>query len=160
MIGNICNNFKSIQRLLLISFFIDYKTKPNTIIESFPCWNSCMWVLHCCITSLFMFSHQWLYLVLEYFIRHAPEFCKVRIKLLGLTFKGKQNMFPNQQPLSSAAITLPCTYIQKKLWCLLLFIYNKYHWFAHWLSKDLWLLHKLPWHSCCPCWFMNSKCEK
>ena len=32
-----------------------HQTKPNTIIESFPCWNSCMWVLHFCITSLFMF---------------------------------------------------------------------------------------------------------
>ena len=38
-----------------------------------------------------------------YFIKCALDFCKVRIKLLGLTFKGKQNIFPNQQPLSSAA---------------------------------------------------------
>ena len=53
-----------IQKLLLILFFIDNKTNPNTIIESFPCWNSCMWDLHCCITSLFMFLHQWLYLIL------------------------------------------------------------------------------------------------
>ena len=54
LISNICNNPIMIQQLLLTSFFIDNTTKPNTIIESFPCWNSCMWVLHCCITSLFM----------------------------------------------------------------------------------------------------------
>ena len=52
-----------IQRLLLTSYFIDNKTKPNTIIELFPCWNSCMWVHHCCIISLFMFVQQWHYLL-------------------------------------------------------------------------------------------------
>ena len=50
-----------------------------------------------------------------YFINHALEFCKVRIKLLGLTFKGKENMFPHHQPLSSPAIALPHTYIQMQL---------------------------------------------
>ena len=99
-----------IQRLLLTLFFIDSKTKPNTTIESLPCWIICVWVLHCCITSLFMFVHQWHYLILEYFIKHALDFCKVRIKLLGSTFKGKQNIFPNQQPLSSPTITLPHSY--------------------------------------------------
>ena len=38
-----------------------------------------------------------------YFIKHALDFCKVGSKLLGLTFKGKQNIFPNQQPSSAAA---------------------------------------------------------
>ena len=42
-----------------------------------------------------------------YFIQHALDFCKVRIKLLELTFKGKQKIFPNQQPLSIPTITLP-----------------------------------------------------
>jgi hypothetical protein len=42
-----------------------------------------------------------------YFIQQALEFCKVRSKLLGLTFKGKQNIFPNEQLLSSPAIALP-----------------------------------------------------
>ena len=42
--------------------------------------------------------------------RSALEFCKVRIKLLGLTFKEKKNIFPNQQPLSSPTITLPHLY--------------------------------------------------
>ena len=78
-----------------------------------------------------------------YFIKHAFDFCKVRIKLLGLTFKGKQNIFPHQQPLSSPAIALPHTYITKQLWCLLPFILNRNHWFACWLSKDLWLLHQV-----------------
>ena len=40
------------------------------------------------------------------FIKRALDFCKVKIKLLEMTFKGKQNMFPNQQPLSSAALYL------------------------------------------------------
>ena len=31
------------------------QSKLNTIIESFLCWNSCIWVLHCYITSLLMF---------------------------------------------------------------------------------------------------------
>ena len=43
-------------------------------------------------------------------MKHTFEFCKVRIKLLGLTFKGKQNIFPNQQPSSSPTITLPHLY--------------------------------------------------
>jgi hypothetical protein len=54
-----------------------------------------------------MSLHQWHYLVLEYFIKHALDFYKVRIKLLGLTFKGKENIFPHQQPSSSPANALP-----------------------------------------------------
>ena len=46
-----------------------------------------------------------------YFIKCALDFCKVRSKLLGLLFKGKQNIFHNQQPLLSPAIALPHTYI-------------------------------------------------
>jgi hypothetical protein len=38
-----------------------------------------------------------------YFIKCALDFCKARIKLLGLTFKGKQDIFPIQQPSSAAA---------------------------------------------------------
>ena len=107
-----------------------------------------------------MFLHQWHNLILYYFINHAFEFCKVRSKLLGLTFKGKQNIFPCHQPLLSEAIALPHTYISKQLWCLLPFILNKYHCFAHWLSKDLWLLCNLSCHSCCPCWVMHFVHEK
>jgi hypothetical protein len=44
------------------------------------------------------------------FIKHALESGKVTIKLLEMTFKGKQNIFPNQQPLSSPTITLPHLY--------------------------------------------------
>ena len=40
--------------------------------------------------------HQWHYLILEYFIKCALEFGKVRIKLLEMTFKGKQSIFPHQ----------------------------------------------------------------
>ena len=42
-----------------------------------------------------------------YFIKCALDFCKVKVKLLGLTFKGKQNIFPNQQQLSLPTETLP-----------------------------------------------------
>ena len=52
-----------------------------TTIESFPCWNSSVWALHYCITSIFMFVQQRHYLILEYFIKHALDFCKVRIRL-------------------------------------------------------------------------------
>ena len=38
-----------------LTYLVNWQqTKPNTIIESFLCWNSCVWVLYCCITSLFM----------------------------------------------------------------------------------------------------------
>ena len=36
---------------------------------------------------------------LEYFSKRALDFCKVRSKLLGLTFKGKQSIFHHHQPL-------------------------------------------------------------
>ena len=49
------------------------------------------------------------------FIKCALDFCKVRIKLLGLTFKGKQNIFPHQQPLSSPTITLPHLYYKETM---------------------------------------------
>ena len=48
-----CDDPIMIQQLSLTSFFTNYK--PNQTIQSFPCWNSYVWVLHCCITSLFMF---------------------------------------------------------------------------------------------------------
>ena len=50
-----------------------------------------------------------------YFIKCALDFCKVRIKLLGLTFKGKQNITPHHQPLLSPAIALPHTCNTKQL---------------------------------------------
>ena len=51
--SNVCDDPMMIQQLSLTSFFTTYK--PNQTIQSFPCWNSYVWVLHCCITSLFMF---------------------------------------------------------------------------------------------------------
>ena len=50
---------------------------------------------------------------LPYFIdiiQHALELCKVRIKLLEMTFKGKQNMFPHQQPLHCLILTFRSNY--------------------------------------------------
>ena len=37
------------------------------------------------------------------YIKPALEFGKVKIKLLEMTFKGKQSIFPHQQPSSSPA---------------------------------------------------------
>jgi hypothetical protein len=34
-----------------------------------------------------------------YFIKRALDFCKVTVKLLEMTFKGKKNLFPHYQPL-------------------------------------------------------------
>ena len=61
----------------------------------------------------YIITHVYASMALPYFIHfisHALDFCKVRIKLLGLTFKEKKNIFPNQQPLSSPTITLPHLY--------------------------------------------------
>ena len=99
-----------IQRLLLTLFFIDNKTKPNTIIESFLCWNSYMWVLHYCIASLFMVFTSMTLPYSMYFIKHALEFGKVKIKLLEMTFKGEQSIFPHQQPLHCLILTFRSNY--------------------------------------------------
>ena len=64
-----------------------------TTTESILCWNSSVWVLHCCITSLFMFVQHWHYLILEYFIKHALDFCKVRIKLSSKDSKASRIYF-------------------------------------------------------------------
>ena len=53
LISNVCDDPIMIQQLSLTSFFTSYK--PNKTMQSFPCWNSYVWVHHCCITSLFMF---------------------------------------------------------------------------------------------------------
>ena len=97
-----------IQQLSLTSFFTNYK--PNNTIQSFPCWNSCMWVLYFCITSLFMFLHQWNNLILYYFIQCTLEFCKVWSQLLEMTFKGKQSIFLHQQPLHCLVLTFRSNY--------------------------------------------------
>ena len=115
MISNIHNVPLMIQRLLLTLFFIDSKTKPNTTIESLPCWIICVWVLHCCITSLFMFVHQWHYLILEYFIKHALDFCKVRIKLSSKHSKASRSCFLitshcHNQPLHCLILTFRSNY--------------------------------------------------
>ena len=40
------------------------------------------------------------------FIKHALEFGKVKIKLLEMTFKGKQSIFPHHQPLQKSIVCL------------------------------------------------------
>ena len=44
------------------------------------------------------------------FINPALEFSKVTINLLGLTFKGKQNISPHHQPLHCLVLTLQSNY--------------------------------------------------
>ena len=45
-----------------------------------------------------------------YFIKRALEFGKVKIKLLEMTFKGKQSIFPHQQPLHCLILTFRSNY--------------------------------------------------
>ena len=45
-----------------------------------------------------------------YFIKCALQFGKVKIKLLELTFKGKQNILPNHQPLHCLVLTFRSNY--------------------------------------------------
>ena len=44
------------------------------------------------------------------FIKGALEFGKVKIKLLEMAFKGKQNMFPHQLPLHCLVLTFRSNY--------------------------------------------------
>ena len=45
-----------------------------------------------------------------YFIKRALEFGKVIIKLLEMTFKGKQSIFPHNQPLHCLVLTFRSNY--------------------------------------------------
>ena len=47
---------------------------------------------------------------LMYFIKPALEFGKVKIKLLEMTFKGKQSIFPHQQPLHCLVLTFTASH--------------------------------------------------
>ena len=44
------------------------------------------------------------------FIKHALEFGKVKFKLLEMTFKGKQNIFPHHQSLHCLVLTFRSNY--------------------------------------------------
>ena len=119
LISNIHNDPIMIQQLSLTSFFTNYK--PNKTIQSFPCWNSCVWVLHCCITSLFMFFinaitlFYWFHSMCSWFLQGLNQTVRVDIQRQA------------EHISSSTAIALPHTYIQKQLWSLLPFNLNKYH---------------------------------
>ena len=126
-ISNICNDHIMIQRLLLTLFFIENKTKPthkhhNWILSllKWLCVSSSL--LHYITIHVFA-SMTWPYFM--YFIKHALEFCKVRIKLLGLTFKGKQSIFPHHQPLH----------------CLVLIFRSNYEAYCHSISTGTIDLH-------------------
>ena len=85
--------------------------QTKQVNPSFPCWNGYVWVHHCCITSLFMFCINDLTLpYFIYFIKRALEFSKVKIKLLEMTFKGKQSTFLHQQPLHCLVLTFRSNY--------------------------------------------------
>ena len=73
--------------------FATNQTNPNTTIKSLSCLSGCVWVLHYCISSLFIFVQQWHYLIFEYLIKSALEFCKVRIKLSSTPSKACKTCF-------------------------------------------------------------------
>ena len=52
------------------------------------------------------------------FMKRALEFGKVRIKLLEMTFKGKQSIFPHQQPLHCLILTFRSNYEAYAITCL------------------------------------------
>ena len=97
-----------IQQLSLTSFFTSYK--PNTkqfnpfLVEMAMCEFTIAAIHHySCFASM----------TLPYFmdfIKRALEFGKVKIKLLGLTFKGKQSIFPHHQPLHCLVLTFRSNY--------------------------------------------------
>ena len=96
LISNIQNDPIMLQRLLLTLLFINNKPNqpnPNITIESLHCWINWVWVLHCCITSLFMIVQQLHYLIFEYFVKLALELCKVRIKLSSTHSKASNTCF-------------------------------------------------------------------
>ena len=86
------------QQLSLTSFFTNYKpnqTKQSNpfLVETAVC-EFFIAVLHhySCFASMTLPYFM-------YFIERALEFGKVKIKLLEMTFKGKQSIFPHHQPL-------------------------------------------------------------
>jgi hypothetical protein len=91
-----------IQQLSLTSFFTNYKPNQTKqlnpfLVETATCEFTITALHHySCFASMTL-----PYFI--YFIQHALDFGKVRIKLLEMTFKGKQSIFPHHQPSSAAA---------------------------------------------------------
>ena len=96
-----------IQQLSLTLFFTNYK--PNKqfnpfIVETAACKFTIAALYHySCFASMTLPYFM-------YFIKHTLEYCKVRIKLLELTFKGKQNIFHHHQPLHCLVLTFRSSY--------------------------------------------------
>ena len=98
-----------IQQLSLTSFFTSYK--PNQTIQSCPF----LVETATCEFTIAVLDHYSCFasMTLPYFIdfiKCALEFGKVRIKLLEMTFKGKQSIFPHQQPLHCLILTFRSNY--------------------------------------------------
>ena len=98
-----------IQQLSLTLFFTNYKqTKPKQfnpfLVETATCEFTIAALYHySCFASM----------TIPYFIdfiKCALEFGKVRIKLLEMTFKGKQSIFPHHQPLHCLLLTFRSNY--------------------------------------------------
>ena len=97
-----------IQQLSLTSFFTNYK--PNTkqfnpfLVETATCEFTIAALYHySCFASMTLPYFM-------YFIKRALEFGKVKIKLLEMTFKGKQSIFPHHQPLHCLVLTFRSNY--------------------------------------------------
>ena len=149
-----------IQRLLLTSFFINNKTKPNQ--TKHHNWIlSLLKQLHVSSSLLYYITiHVFASMSLPYFgvfINHALDFCKVRIKLLGLTFKGKQNIFPNQQPLSSAA-----SYLHYKATMMPIAIHSQQETLICTITQQgsSLAVAQVVLSFLLSCWFLHSECEK
>ena len=98
-----------IQQLSLTSFITNYK--PNQTKQSNPFLvetATCEFTI-AALHHYSCFASMTLPYIID-IIKHALEFGKVRIKLLEMTFKGKQSIFPHQQPLHCLVLTFRSNY--------------------------------------------------
>ena len=98
-----------IQQLSLTLFFTNYK--QNNSIQ----FNPFLVEMAMCEFTIAALHHYSCFasMTLPYFIdfiKCALEFGKVKIKLLEMTFKGKQSIIPHQQPLHCLVLILQSNY--------------------------------------------------
>jgi hypothetical protein len=94
-----------IQQLSLTLFFTNYKPNKTKQLNLFLVETAVCEFFIAALHHNSCFASMTLpYFI--YFIKYALEFGKVKIKLLEMTFKGKQSIFPNHQPSSAAALYL------------------------------------------------------
>jgi hypothetical protein len=98
LISNVCDDPIMIQQLSLTSFFTNYKPNKTKQLNPFLVETAVCELFIATLQHYSCFASMPLpYFI--YFIKCALEFGKVKIKLLEMTFKGKQIIFPHFQPL-------------------------------------------------------------